>query len=65
MPKGAKGWGLFALLFVVVLGGTFLIQREVRPTAIATLLTVLLWVVACGGFVLMAFRRANLPSRGR
>jgi hypothetical protein len=63
LPRGA-GWALFALLFVVVLGGTFFIQHAVKPPGIAMLLTIALWVVAVGGFVLRAFRGANFPSRG-
>jgi hypothetical protein len=65
MPRGAKGWALFALLFPVVLGGTLLIQHGVRPPGLALLLTIILWVVPCGGFTLLAFRGANFPSRGR
>jgi len=29
------------------------------------LLTIALWVVACGGFALAAFRGTNLPSGGK
>lgn len=64
MPRGA-GWALFFLLFPVVLGGTFLIQHMVKSPGVALLLTIVLWVVACGGFTLLAFRGANFPSRGR
>jgi hypothetical protein len=63
MPRGA-GWALSALLFVVVLGGTVLIQHVVPPGRIALVLTAILWVVAVGGFTLLSFRGTNLPSRG-
>ena len=63
MPRGA-GWAIFALLFVVVLGGTVLIQHVVPSPGIALALTVVLWVVSIGGFTLLSFRGRNLPSRG-
>jgi hypothetical protein len=64
MPRGA-GWALFFLLFPVVLGGTLLIRHEVRSPDVALALTIVLWVVACGGFTWLAFRGAHPPSRGR
>lgn len=63
MPRGA-GWAVFGLPFVLVIGGTALIQHVFHSGHIATILTVVLWLVAIGGFTFLSFRRTSLPSRG-